>query len=125
VVEADSGQREILQANSAVINQMLRVSGLRFDSVAEAGAVPYLAEGAAFALPIAEFIDLGAERARLTKEITGHGADIDRVTKKLGNSDFLARAPEEVVEESRERLAEAQTARQRLEAALARLEALV
>jgi valyl-tRNA synthetase len=124
VTEAGARQRTVLEANRAVIGQMLRVSGLQFEARAEAGAVPYQAEGAAFALPVAEFIDLAAERARLAKEISGHGADIDRATKKLANADFLARAPEEVVAESRERLLESEAAKLRLEAALARLDAL-
>ena len=70
-------------------------------------------------------LDLAAERARLAKEIAGRGADVDRTAKKLANADFLARAPEDVVEENRGRLAEAQDAKARLESALARLEALV
>ena len=49
--------------------------------------------------------DLAAERARLQKELGKVEADIKRVDGKLGNADFMARAPEEVVEENRERLA--------------------
>ena len=78
-------------------------------------------EGATLALPVAEFIDLAAERARLTKEVGALASDIDRTAKKLGNADFVARAPEEVVEENRERLAEAEAAKAKLEAALGRL----
>ena len=51
-------------------------------------------------------------------------ADIDRVNRKLGNPDFLAKAKEEVIEENREKLAEAQAARAKLEAALGRLAAV-
>jgi len=123
VTEADAGQRDVLKSNEAVIAQMLRVSGLTFDA-AEAGAVPYAAEGVAFALPVAEFIDLRAERTRLAKEIAGQASDIDRASKKLANADFLARAPEEVIGENRERLAESRATKQRLEAALTRLESL-
>jgi valyl-tRNA synthetase len=47
------------------------------------------------------------------------------VSKKLGNADFVARAPDEVVEENRERLAEAQAGKAKLEEALKRLEAVV
>jgi valyl-tRNA synthetase len=124
VTEAGPRERRILEANTAAIGQLLRVDGLRFDVAAEAGAVPYLAEGAAFALPVAEFIDLAAERARLGKEVAALAGDIERTARKLGNPDFVARAPEEVVEENRERLAEAEAARDRLAAALKRLEAV-
>jgi valyl-tRNA synthetase len=56
------------------------------------------------------------------KDIASAASDIDRTAKKLANADFVARAPEEVVEENRERLAEAEAAKAKLEAALARLE---
>ena len=73
---------------------------------------------------LAEFIDLAAERARLTKEVASLGSEADKLAKKLGNPDFVARAPEEVVEENRERLAEAGAAKAKLEAALGRLGAV-
>ena len=51
-------------------------------------------------LPLKGMIDLAAERARLDKEMAKCDADIARVDAKLGNADFVARAPEEVVEEA-------------------------
>ena len=71
---------------------------------------------------MADFIDITAEVARLRKEIGALAGDIDRTAKKLANPDFVARAPEEVVEENRERLSEAEAAKAKLEAALQRLE---
>ncbi|QUD88605.1 valine--tRNA ligase [Phenylobacterium montanum] len=85
------------------------------------GSVPFVIGEATAALSIAEFIDIAAEQARLKKEIASFDGDIERTMKKLGNPDFLARAKEEVIEENRERLAEAQAAKAKLEAALARL----
>jgi len=124
VTDAGPRERRILEANAAAIGQLLRVDGLRFDATADAGAVPYRAEGASFALPVAEFIDLAAERARLAKEVAALAGDIDRTAKKLANPDFVARAPEEVVDENRERLADAEAAKVRLDAALKRLESV-
>jgi valyl-tRNA synthetase len=124
VTEAGPRERRILQENAEAIRQLLRVGDIRFDAAADAGAVPYLAEGASFALPVAEFIDLAAERARLAKEVAALAGDIDRTAKKLANPDFVARAPEEVVDENRERLADAEAAKGRLEAALRRLDSV-
>ncbi|MFN3514146.1 MAG: valine--tRNA ligase [Phenylobacterium sp.] len=124
VIEASDAQQRVLETNAAVIAQTLRVSEVRFEAQAPEGAIPYVVEGATLALPVAEFIDLAAERARLAKEIGALSSDIDRTAKKLANADFVARAPEEVVEENRERLAEAETAKAKLEGALARLEAV-
>ena len=121
VVEANEAQRGVLQDAAPLIMQMLRVAEVRVVETAPAGAIPYVVDGATLALPVAEFIDVAAERARLGKEVGSLGADIERTAKKLANADFVARAPEEVVEENRERLAEAGAAKAKLEAALARL----
>ena len=71
---------------------------------------------------MADVIDIAAERARLTKEVAALGSEIDKTAKKLANPDVVARAPEEVVEENRERLADAEAAKAKLEAALGRLQ---
>ncbi|MFO1015270.1 MAG: valine--tRNA ligase [Caulobacteraceae bacterium] len=99
-----------------------RLDAVKTGDTAPAGAVPFVIGEATGALAIAEFIDLAAERARLTKEIGNLTGEIEKTSKKLGNADFVARAPEEVVEENRERLAEAEAAREKLSAALGRLE---
>ena len=98
----------------------------RLESVCEAerppaGSVSFVIGEAVAGLSIAEFIDVAAEQARLNKEIGVLDGDIERTAKKLANADFISRAREEVVEETRERLAEAQVAKAKLTAALARL----
>jgi valyl-tRNA synthetase len=72
-------------------------------------------------LPLADVIDLSAERARLAKERDKALAEARKLAAKLGNADFVARAPEEVVEENRERLAAYEAEAARLDAALARI----
>jgi valyl-tRNA synthetase len=121
VVEATDAQRATLAANAAQIAQLLRVSGVEAVDAAPAGSIPFVVAGATFALPVAEFIDLAAERARLAKEVGGLTGEIAKISGKLNNADFVARAPEEVVEENRERLAEAEAAREKLQGALSRL----
>jgi valyl-tRNA synthetase len=124
VVDATEAQRAVLQDAAPLIMQMLRVSEVRVVDAPPPGAIPYVVEGATLALPVAEFIDVAAERARLAKEVNALASDIERTAKKLANVDFVARAPEEVVEENRDRLAEAEAAKAKLEAAFARLQAV-
>ena len=123
VTDVDDRQRQILEANSALIATTLRIGAVRFDA-APKGSIPYVVQGLTAALPVADFIDLAAERARLGKEIGALSGEIERTAKKLANADFVARAPEEVVEENRARQAEAEAARSKLQAALQRLEAV-
>ena len=85
------------------------------------GAVQDVLDEATIILPIADVIDLDAEKSRLEKEIAKQDAEITRFEKKLGNEKFVANAPAEVVEGEREKLTEAQAARARLDEALKRL----
>jgi valyl-tRNA synthetase len=119
---ADSSAR--LKRHRDLIASLGRLGEVKEADAAPDGSVPFVAGEATASLAIAQFVDLAAERARLTKELTALDADIDRAAKKLGNPDFIARAKEEAVEETREKLAEAQGAKTKLEAALARLAAL-
>jgi valyl-tRNA synthetase len=78
---------------------------------------------AVVSMPLAGIVDLAAERARLAREVELAAKEIARIEAKLGNAQFLAKAKEEVVEEQREKLAEANALRAKNEAALARLNA--
>jgi valyl-tRNA synthetase len=73
-------------------------------------------------MPLGGLIDVAAEKTRIQKDIGKADKEIATLEKKLGNADFLARAPEEVVAEQRARLAEEQARRQRLIDAVATLE---
>nr|WP_269108732.1 valine--tRNA ligase [Lacticaseibacillus saniviri] len=62
--------------------------------------------GATVYVPLAELIDLDAEIAKLTKEAGKLEQEISRIDKKLGNQGFMAKAPEAVVAEQREKKAD-------------------
>ncbi len=68
-------------------------------------------------MPLGE-IDFAAEKARITKDVAKTEKEIGGLEKKLGNADFLARAPEDVVAEQRARLTEEKSRLQRLNDAL-------
>ncbi len=91
---------------------------------APAGAVTCVSGGSTVALSLADFIDLGAEKARLNKEIAAFDSDIGHYNKKLGNPNFVSRAAPEVVEEQRQKLADAEAGKAKMQAAIARLEAM-
>jgi valyl-tRNA synthetase len=74
------------------------------------------------ALPLKGVIDFRAEADRLAKEIRRLDGDMAKMDQKLANRNFVERAPAEVIEEQRERRADAETAKGKLAAALARIE---
>lgn len=61
-------------------------------------------------VPMAGLIDKDAELARLDKEIGRLEGEVKRVGGKLGNEGFVAKAPAEVLEKERAKLAEAEQA---------------
>ena len=82
-----------------------------------------VAPGAVIHVPLAGLLDVDAERARLGKEIITHEREAERIKAKLANKQFTSKAPEEVVEQQRERLAETEETLERLREALSDLEA--
>jgi valyl-tRNA synthetase len=123
-VSPDATTAERMARHRDLILTLGRVSELASADTAPAGAVTFVTGGATAAISLAGIIDLSAERTRLTKEIAALDSDIDHVNRKLGNPNFVARAAPEVVDEQREKLAEAEAGKAKLEAALARLDAM-
>ncbi len=56
-------------------------------------------------VPLDELLDYEAEYARLTKERDRLAADVSRQEAKLANQNFVSRAPEKVISNEREKLA--------------------
>jgi valyl-tRNA synthetase len=122
---ASAATRERLEVHRDAILRLARLASIETaEDAATRGAVQVVHDEATVVLPVAEFVDLDQERTRLAREIDRIGGDIGRIEKKLGNPSFVDKAPAEVVEEQRERLAEAQAQQARLNTALQRLEAI-
>jgi valyl-tRNA synthetase len=106
---------------SEFLKRMARISEITRAAAYKPGTVQIVVRDETIGLALAGVIDLAAERARLEKEIVKVEADIRRVDAKLGNADFIARAPEEVVEGEREKREEAQARKAKIIEALERL----
>jgi valyl-tRNA synthetase len=103
------------------LKRLARVSEVMFADKAPDGSVQLLIRGEVAALPLKGVIDLVAERARLEKELAKADADIKRVDAKLGNEKFVANAPDEVVEEEKEKREQAEGRKAKIIEALERL----
>ncbi len=104
------------------INRLARLSHIELlEGDTPKGAVQDVLDEATIVLPVADVIDVAAEKARLDKEVGKQQSEIDRFEKKLANEKFVANAPEEVVETEREKLADARQVQARLNEALERL----
>jgi valyl-tRNA synthetase len=123
LVLAGASPQTVVRARhwSDFLHRLARVADISFADTVPQGAVQLVVRGEVAALPLVGVIDLAAERARLAKEMAKADADIARVDAKLGNPNFVARAPEEVVEEEKEKREEAEMRKAKIAEALERL----
>jgi len=113
-----------LITHKELVERVARVEGVAvLEGEVPSGAVQGVIDEATIILPISGVIDVSAERARLDKEIEKQNKEIQRFEGKLGNEKFVAKAPASVIETERERLVEAQQAREKLIEAQERLPA--
>jgi valyl-tRNA synthetase len=85
------------------------------------GAAQIVLDEATVFVPLAGIIDTAKERARLSKELDKANGEAEKIEKKLGNPQFIAKADPEVIEEQRTKLADVGQAKAKLTQALERL----
>ncbi|HKN28678.1 MAG TPA: valine--tRNA ligase [Roseiarcus sp.] len=88
---------------SESIKRLARVERIENADAAPPGALQLVVRDEVVALPLGGIVDVTAERARLDKEIEKVRLEVAKVEAKLGNEDFLARAPDDVIAEHEER----------------------
>ena len=115
-------QARAIAGQQTALLRMARLDGHDIVETFTKGSARGSVDGMDIGLPLADILDLEAEAARLQKEIGSVGAEIEKLTKKLDNAGFIAKAPAEVVAENRRRLDEENTKLAGLTAALRRLD---
>ena len=70
--------------------------------------VTIVTPGGEILLPLLDLIDKEKELERLAKDIKKYQGEVDRIEKKLGNEKFMAKAPEKVIAEEKEKMAQYQ-----------------
>jgi valyl-tRNA synthetase len=120
-----TGASEISAARLArhidVIATLARLSSVEAAPAIPKGSAQFVLEESVVALPLGDVIDFAKERARLEKDLKKTQDEIARFDSKLSNEQFVAKAPEEVLTEQREKRAEAQALAVRLTDAIGRL----
>ena len=116
--------RTAYEAGSTFFAKLAYASDIQFVDTAPQNVesmVSVVTEGAQVYMPMGELVDFEKERARLEKEKAKVQKDIDFVMKKLNNEGFVAKAPEAVIAQEREKAAKYQELMDKLNASLAAL----
>ena len=106
----------------AALLRLARLADVKIADGFAKGSARGSVDGLEIGLPLATILDLNAEAERLKKEIASVKAEIEKISKKLDNPNFAAKAPQLVVEENRRRWDEEGTRLETLIKALNRLE---
>jgi valyl-tRNA synthetase len=127
-VVVGSEKMEMLKAHRELLAFLARVDQNQLEIVRKLVEKPKRAvalmatEGVEAYLPLAGLVDLDREIARLQKAVAATDQEIQRAQGILANEGFVSKAPDHVVQQQRDRLAEQQERRKLLEARLELLE---
>ena len=111
-----------LAANMAQIQQMARITEVTQVPEMPKGAITITAPQATFGLPLADIIDVAAEKTRLEKSMGKLAKELGGLRGRLNNPKFAISAPPEVLAETRANLEAREEEEAKLATALARLE---
>jgi valyl-tRNA synthetase len=123
LLNASAETRARAERHDETLKRLARLDAITFEASAPKGAAQIVVGDTTAAIPVAGVIDMSAEAKRLAKEIDKTVVEIKKVTDRLGNPQFMAKAPEDVIDELRERQSDFEARQDKLKAALARVEA--
>ncbi|MDR2787522.1 MAG: valine--tRNA ligase [Candidatus Accumulibacter sp.] len=106
IVAGKTGEIGKIQAFAPILSALAKLSDIRYAEDLPANALAPVAIAGETRLMLVVEIDLAAERARLEKEIEKQEKQAAQAKAKLENESFIARAPEAVVAQEKERLAQ-------------------
>ncbi|WP_193335811.1 valine--tRNA ligase [Devosia beringensis] len=121
VVGASETTLRRLVAGTSLITRLARLEDITPQADVPGESAQFVVGEATWALPLAEFIDIPTEKARLSKEVDKLDAEVAQIDKKLGNEQFVEKAPPEVIEEQKARREAAIERRHHIAEALKRL----
>ncbi len=114
---AGAEDRRRLEQNGTFLRKLAKLASIKTlgaDESAPLSATALVGEMEVL-VPMAGLIDRDAELARLDREVERLDKELKRLQGKLDNASFTARAPADVVQKERDKLADAQVARERLD----------
>ncbi|MCC1494073.1 valine--tRNA ligase [Cognatishimia sp. F0-27] len=121
VTEIGPDERAAWERNEALLKRLARIESLESVDEFPKGCITVPVGGATFGMPLADIIDVDAEKARLEKAMGKLAKEINGLKGRLSNPKFAESAPPEVVEEAKANLAAREEEDAKLREALTRL----
>ncbi len=97
----------ILQGDLALLKAVAGVANIEGRvEAAKTGEAAAVVNGVEYIMDLSGHIDVAAEKARVERELEKQQKEVEKINTMLGNPNFVERAPAEVLEQNRSRLAE-------------------
>ena len=115
----------VLEAEAATIKSQAGIDPLMVgsdgDGASGGDSVALVLTGGTVTVPLGGMVDLDRERTRLADELQQLKKNLGRLSTRLADEQFLSKAPEDVIERERQRLASGRDRSTRIEDMLSRL----
>ena len=116
---------EIFGAGEAFLQRLAGISALtiqRDKASIPSTAVAAVFNGGELYLPLEDLIDIDKEKARLSKELENLDKELSRVQGKLGNQEFVGKAPEKVIQAEKDKMTKYEEMKRSIEERLTALQ---
>jgi valyl-tRNA synthetase len=118
VLKANDADKAAFKALGNLIKSLARVEAISFDKNVGGATATAVVGNMECHIPLEGLIDMGAEKARLEKEVDRLTSEVKRFEGKLSNPNFVDRAPADVVDKEKQKLLRAKEALATLQAQL-------
>ena len=120
-LNTDAAAQVAWDNNQVMIKRLARIDSMTAVDEAPKGSLTVATPGATFALPLADIIDVDAEKERIAKSLGKVEKEAGGLRGRLNNPKFVESAPDEIVAEAQANLALREEEIAQLSAALDRL----
>ena len=114
------GESPVASMN-AVIEKMCNLSSISVVEAKSEGAAAFMVGTTEYAVPLGNLINVEEELAKLEEELKYQQGFLASVMKKLGNENFVSKAPAKVIEMERKKQADAESKIKSIEESIAAL----
>ena len=115
-------QRGYIDRNYSILSKLTNINNILFTSeTMPKGSIQSLLDEISIGLIVVDEIDVSKEKERIRRDLKKTLEDIEKISKKISNEQFIKNAPEKVILENKQRLTDAMYKRSKLEDAKARL----
>ncbi len=126
IAKVDDKHNSFLEENREIISQLARIEKFEISTEPDVpkSCASFVSEGCEFYVPLEGVIDFDKEVLRLNKQKQKLEKEITKIDGKLGNENFLKKAPKEIVEKEKQKKDELLEKLRKIEGLIKKIESI-